>query len=60
MESRWRALLSGIYLRRYLRLTRASRAALAGWELPVGASRAGERIEVEHRALLAWLERLVA
>lgn len=57
-ESRLRTFLSGAYLRRYLRLTRASRAALAQWELPIGVARGGERIEVERPALLTWLERL--
>lgn len=60
VESRLRAFLSGVYLRRYLRLTQASRAALAGWYLPTAVARASERIDVERPALLAWLERLAA
>ncbi len=60
VEARWRALLRGVYVRRYLHLTGTPRAALADWELPVAASRVGERIEVEQPALLAWLTRLAA
>ena len=60
LEALLRALLRTSYLQRYLRLTGASRTALNGWELPVGAARLSERIEVERVALRAWLDRLAA
>lgn len=59
-EPRRRSFLRAVYVRRYLRLTGASRAALADWDLPIVAARGGEQIEAERPALLAWLERLAA
>lgn len=60
LESQLRAFVRSVYLRRYLRLTGASRAGVTSWELPVGVARLSERIEVERPSLLAWLERLAA
>lgn len=55
-----RRILHAAYLRRYLKLTSRRPEELAPFLLPVAAARLGYGIEDEHRALLAFVERIAA
>jgi hypothetical protein len=55
-----RAFLTRVYLRRYLRMTGASRRDVDAWALPVGVARAHDQIVEERPALLAMISRLAA
>jgi aminoglycoside phosphotransferase (APT) family kinase protein len=61
-SSRWlieaaRRLFHRYYLKRYLKLRRASRQEIEAWQLPVAAARLNERIPGEERQLLALIHR---